>query len=160
MGSRASRTLVATAPDGTEVTRETSGSYDTAGLLQAADGHWLIAAHGWSRNSVYNRTHARYNRGSYQAMHVSDLVEQTAPVIREYFGTHAVRITSYFCGGQWRDVLAADGSSRCFLGGGRAALRSLARDGIEAVMVSANGRSADFQMTVLVKSMNARKASA
>jgi hypothetical protein len=99
MSSRASRTLVATAPDGTEVTQKTSGSYDTAGLLQAADGHWLIAAHGWSRQSVYDRTHARYNRGDYRAMHVSDLVEQTAPVIREYFGTHTVGVRSVYSTG-------------------------------------------------------------
>lgn len=119
MGSRASRTLVATAPDGTEVTQETSGSYDTAGLLQAADGHWLIAARGWSRNSVYNRAHARYNRGDYQAIHVSDLTEQTAPVVRAYFGTHAVAVDQVYGPGthqglteaQLREVLRIAGAN-------------------------------------------------
>ena len=148
MSSRPVRTLVATAPDGTEVTQKTSGSYDTAGLIQARDGHWFIAAHGWSHESVYNRTHVRYNRGDYQAMHVSGLVEQTAPVIRDYCGTHDTYVIACFTPGKgWvRERQLA----------GRSHLRRLARNGVTDVAVNHNGNEADFPMSELLKSMNAK----
>lgn len=142
-------TLVATAPDGTEVTRKTSGKYDTAGLIQRRDGTWFIAAWGWSWDSVYNRTHIRYNRGDYLAMHISALVEQTAPVLREYCGTHDVYILACYTPGKgW--VRERQGAPRPWL-------RRLAREGVTAVSVSREGREADFQMAEIIRSMNARK---
>lgn len=119
MSSRTRRTLVATAPGGIEVTEQTAGKYDTAGLIQRTDGSWVIAAHGTSRDSVYNRTHAMYNRGDYLAMHVADLVEQTAPVIRAYFGTHQALVETAYTPGtheglsesELRTVLYAAGAS-------------------------------------------------
>lgn len=145
MGSRTARTLVATAPDGTEVTQQTSGSYDTAGLLQAADGRWFIAAHGWSRDSVYSRVHARYNRGDYRAMHVTDLIEQTAPVVRLYFGTHSVSVNSVYSPGtheglsenDLRAVLLAAGASLSELDGvARVAMGRPGEKGHASVQVS------------------------
>jgi hypothetical protein len=92
--------MVIEAPGGAQVTEETSGNWDTAGIIQKADGTWFIAAHGCSRASVYDRTHARYNRGhDYLAMHVGALREATAPVVRDYFRTHAVVISSLYSPG-------------------------------------------------------------
>ena len=152
MSSRTRRTLVVTAPDGTEVTEQTSGGYDTAGIVQGADGTWRLVAHGWSHASVYDRTHARYNRGDNRAMHVGDLVEQTAPIVREYFGTHDVYISQMFTPANgWMTGLRRKA--------GRSDLRQLQRDGITSVAIKHGGRTADFAMDELVKSMNARKVS-
>jgi hypothetical protein len=217
MSSRARRTLVATAPDGTEVTEQTSGNYDIAGLIQHEGGSWVIAAHGTSRASVQNRTSTLYNRGSYQAMHVSDLVELTVPVIREYFGTHHGLIVdaAYSSGtheglgeSDARAVLYAAGASLDHMAGAirqamdhpgekghagvqgssgiigisysggeltlervvpdwyfiglvgasatRSYLRHIARCGWTSVAIRHGERVADFQVSEIVKSMNAR----
>ena len=104
MSSRTRKTLVATAPDGTEATEQTSGGYTVAGLIQSTSGQWFIARHGNSWDSVKNRTSALYHRGYYKAMHVSDLIEVTAPVVREYFGTHAVSVTSVYRPGSYEKL--------------------------------------------------------
>jgi hypothetical protein len=117
MSSRARRTMVATAPDGTEVTEQTSGNYDTAGLIQHEGGTWVIAAHGTSHSSVYNRTSTLYNRGCYKSMHVSDLVEQTAPVLREYFGTHQVTVDSAYSSGTHEGLGESDARAVLYAAG-------------------------------------------
>lgn len=109
MGSRARKTVAVMAPGGGEVTSQTSGHWDTAGIIQKADGTWFIAAWGNSHSSVYNRTHAKYNRDpSFKAMHVGDLTEVTAPLIREYFGTHQVTIESAYSPGAHEDLSEND----------------------------------------------------
>lgn len=155
MSSRTARNLVITAPDGTDVIRRTSGGYDTAGIIQNENGSWSLVANGWSHESVYNRTHARYNRGTYKAMHVGSLHEQTAPGIRAYFGGHAVRITQVFQPGT--------GWSEMKLNAGTAELRRLVKTGITAIAVQGlsgdkSGHVADFQMDEILRSMRPGKA--
>jgi hypothetical protein len=152
--TRILKTLVIVAPDGTEVTERTSGGYDTAGIIQDYDGKWHLAAHGWSRDSVWKRTRTQQDRSQCRTMHVGQLYEQTAPVIREYFGTHQVFIYACFIPGQgW---VTASRSA------GRSVLRSLAKEGVTAVAVSPVHSKreviADFQMTELTASMRTRKA--
>jgi hypothetical protein len=152
--TRILKTLVITAPDGTEVTERTSGGYDTAGIIQDYDGKWHLAAHGWSRDSVWKRTRTQQDRDRCKTMFVGQLYEKTAPVIRDYFGTHQVRVHQYFIPGQgW--VLSA-GSA------GQTALRRLAGEGATAVNVTPvyGGRKvyADFQMIEITESMRTRKA--
>lgn len=153
MAGRTRRTLVATAPGGTDVRMQTAGDYAIAGLIQRSDGTWFIAAKGFrSTASVYNRTHAIYNRGDYKAMHVSDLIEETAPVLREYFGTHAIVLEEAFRpGSDW---------SQPARGAGRSVIRQLAGDGYTAVAFRLGTRTADFQMDELLRSMNARVSKA
>jgi hypothetical protein len=155
MSSRSPRVLVVIAPDGTEVTERTSGSYTVAGIVQNEDGSWWIAAHGNSWDSVKSRTSMRYGRGSYKQMHVAELRERTAPVLRDYFGTHAVRVISWYHPdkGWTTETRCADATS----------LRQLHRDGCTAVEIQIlgrthDGKAADFQMTEIIKSLNERKA--
>lgn len=152
--ARTMRTLVVTAPDGTEVTERTSGGYDTAGIVQTYDGKWHLVAHGWSRDSVWKRTRTREDRMHGKTMYVGQLREQTAPVIHDYFKTNEVRIHEYFLPG--RGWVLASGSA------GRSALRQLARTGVTTVAVTpiyGHRKSyADFQMDEIVASMRAKKA--
>ena len=222
MRGRTRKTLVATAPDGTEVTEQTSGGYTVAGLIQHEGGQWFIARHGSSWDSVRSRTSALYGRGYYKAWHVADLIEVTAPIVREYFGTHNVSITATWreaiytgltetalrgivCDGlrvfprhvdgviltarehpgTWDAGIQAaggiaairyeDGTVSLELRGikagwqnvsgsrpaGRASLRDLACEGVTAVEVRGpGGRTANFQMPEIIKSMNARNTRA
>lgn len=220
MSSRTRTTLVATAPDGTEVTEETSGGYTVAGLIQNESGQWFIARHGFSYDSVRSRTSMLYGRGYYRTWHMADLIEVTAPILREYFGTHNVSITSVWWPPVWENlteaalrgilcdglratpsdvdgailvardrqgrtghagVQVAEGIAEVSYGNdgtfsvklpdgtsgwkpvkgsrpaGKQALRALAREGVTAIEVRGpGGRTADFQMTEIVKSLNAR----
>lgn len=155
--TRTMKTLVITAPDGTEVTERTSGGYDTAGIIQDYDGKWHLAAHGWSRNSVWKRTRTQQDRQRCQTMYVGSLREQTDPVIREYFGTNEVRVHQYFHPESgW---VLASGSA------GRSVLRQLAKAGVESVSITpiyGHRRSyADFQMSELKSAKpKTRKAAA
>ena len=158
MSSRTARNLVITAPDGTDVIKRTSGGYDTAGIIQHENGSWALAAQGWSHESVYNRTHAIYNRGCYKTMHIGPLHEQTAPVIRKYFGNHAVYIESVFTPDKGWVTYRRNA--------GRSDLRQLAADGIIAVsvmqehsglQVASHAWTADFQMDEIVRSMRPGK---
>lgn len=170
MSSRTRKTLVITAPDGTDVTEVTAGDYSVAGIIQGEDGRWRIVAHGYAHNSVANRTRAMYNRGSYRTMHTGLLREVTAPVIRDYFGTHAVTVDKVFRSTLPPDqqdsmlspgwIMACDAGyvpENTTMAAGRSILRMLAKDGWEAVSIYAGGRLADFQMSEILKSMNARK---
>lgn len=152
--ARTMKTLVITAPDGTEVTERTSGGYDTAGIVQDYKGKWHLAAHGWSRDSVWKRTRMQQDRSRCRTMYVGQLYEETAPVIREYFGTHQVRIHEYFVPG--RGWTLAKGSA------GRSTIRRLARDGVTAVSITPiyghREVYADFQMDEILRSMKARRA--
>lgn len=145
--------MVITAPDGTEVTERTSGDYDTAGIVQDYDGKWHLAAHGWSRNSVWKRTRTQQDRQRGKTMYVGLLLEETAPAIREYFGTHQVYISEYF--------LPGHGWVKVSRNAGKSMLRYLAKEGVVTVSVSSifghRKEYADFQMDELLKSMNAKK---
>jgi hypothetical protein len=152
--ARTRKTLVVTAPDGTEVTERTSGGYDTAGIIQDYDGKWHLAAHGWSRDSVWKRTRTQQDRQRCRTMYVGQLREQTAPAIHDYFGTNEVRVHEYFVPG--RGWVLASGSA------GRSVLRQLAKDGVTAVAITPlfghRKRYADFQMGEVLASMKTRRA--
>lgn len=219
--TRTRKTLVATAPDGTEVTEQTAGGYTVAGLIQRTDGTWVIAAHGHSEKSVKSRTSMLYGRGYYKAFHVTALIEVTAPVLREYFGTHAIGIDQVFRTGSYtglseealRAILDRECATRYhgdaireaveqgttvvstindgpatirhedgtfsmevkggwyytwqgeadytvidhpLLAAGRSVLRQIARDGWTAISVRHGDRTADFQVSEILKSLNAR----
>lgn len=155
MSSRSTRELVAYAPDGTEVTWKTAAPWDVAGLVQRTDGTWSAVRHGFSRDSVYDRTNAYYNLhlDSLTAMHVADAWEATAPCIRNYkfFGSHRVNIARAFIPGQgWTDRNMYAGCQ---------AFRLLAADGVTSVEIRGDGHVVEFQMAEILKSMNARKKS-
>jgi hypothetical protein len=98
------------------------------------------------------------------------LTEATAPLVRDYFGTHAVIIDALYKPGYedplgmmksgwmhpWGIGLTSIAHS---LKGGQSMIRVLAKEGYTALAFrTINGtRIADFQMTELLKSMNARK---
>lgn len=165
------RILVITAPDGTEVTKKTAGKYDTAGIVRNDRDQWHIVAVGTSEDSVRSRTRTLYGRGCYRQMFVGQLHEQTAPVIRDYFGGHRVAIDSLYrpdLDPALRDDMMQPGWTRPWSAGyttpnhfaqaGRTMLRKLAKDGWTAVAVRQGGRVADFQIDEILKSMNARRA--
>jgi len=157
------KNMIARASDGTEVVLRTAGGYDTAGLIRRPDGTWYIAAQGNSAESVRKRTRAAVNRyhGGSAPIEVRPLHEETAPMVRDYFGTHDVRITSCFHGGQWRLVLTSSGQPGSYRGD-RTMLRRLALAGVEAVAVTGrrpgedHQRTADFQMDEIARSCGFR----
>lgn len=149
MSARAARDLIIQAPDGTEVTDRTSGGYEVAGIIQREDGGWALVAHGNSWDSVKSRTSATYGRGAYQAMHVGQLHEETAGRVRQYFGTHAVRVVSAY--------RPRDGWLRMNRNAGGSELRKLRAEGFTAVAITDVGRraayrEADFQVSELLDS--------
>lgn len=154
--TRKMRTLVVTAPDGTEVTERTSGGYDTAGIIQDYDGKWHLVAHGWSRDSVWKRTRTQEDRQRGKTMYVGQLREKTAPVIHDYFKTNEVMVSEYFVPG--RGWVLASGSA------GQSVLRQYAKDGVTAVAITPiyghRKRYVDFQMTEVLTSMRAKKVAA
>jgi hypothetical protein len=158
MSSRNTRELAAYAPDGTEVTWKNAAKWDVVGMVQRTDGTWKAVKHGFSRVSVYDRTHAYYNLRMHldglTAMHVADAWEATAPVIRDYkfFGSHRVTIARAFTPGQGWDTRN--------MYAGRQALRALAADGVTSVEIRGDGHVVEFQMAEILKSMNARKKAA
>lgn len=151
MSGRAARNLYVYAPDGTPVVIRTAGTYDVAGIIRLPRGEWVKAAVGWAWDSVKNRAKASCYIHNGTEMHVGMLYEETAPVIREYFGTHAVRVVARFTPGEgWTDGLR--------MSAGKSALRKLAMDGFTAVRIGlpGQGRVADFEMTEIARSARFR----
>lgn len=173
MSGRTRRTMIARAFS-TEVEYQTAGNYDTAGVIQyTKDGklYRYVAAVGTSARSVARRAEKRLRQvrpetlpSDYPYMvEVVSLREVTAPVVREYFGTHTVFVTGLFT--------EADGWTSCpvALKAGRSDLRRLIREGYTAFGISKQNssisrtsrwRTADFQSNELLRSMNARKKTA
>jgi hypothetical protein len=165
ISTRTAKTLIATTQWG-EVEYRTAGNYTVAGVIQYTENGRLVrrvAAVGNSWDSVTSRTKAELRKarpGTLPSdypylMEVVHLTEATAPVIRKYFGRHGLTISQVFTqDGGWQDVRYH---------AGRSLLRKLAQDGVITITVSRplgrnRGRQeADFQMTEILKSMNARK---
>lgn len=150
---------------------KTSGNYSYAAVIRyRRDGQDVqrVAAIGNSPASV----EARAKRALRLArpgtlpsdytylMESGPLTEATAPVVRQYFRTHRVVISGLFREGQgWAapDALGMVPEGRT-MAAGRSVIRRLAREGWTGVAFTRQGRVADFQMTELAASMNARKA--
>jgi hypothetical protein len=162
MAGRTRKTMVATA-FGTEVTYQTAGDYAVAGVLMRNDirnGFPLaVVAVGNSWDSVTRRTRSASRRerpgisrsDEPRVMAVVALREATAPVLREYFGTHNVAFDAWFT--EERGWVRADGDVHA----GRSTLRKMIADGAVAFHMVGRSRSGDFQAAELLKSMNSRK---
>ena len=155
-----SRTVVAYAPGGIEVAYDTAAKWDVAGLVRNEQGAWHLAAHGFSWESVRNRTSAYYSRSPHATeWAVAALWEATAPLIAGYFGSHRVVIASVFTPeAGWVTVREAGYvSGGTWMTASKAMLRRLSRDGVAAVAVQGTGstskRTADFQMPEVLASM-------
>lgn len=137
---------------------KTSGNYSVAGVIEyrAGDGSISrrIAAVGNSWSSVETRArralrlagHVNYETG----VMVVSLVEETAPVLEDYFGSRVFTVVQGFRPGEgWVTLNYHPGASL---------LRRLAREGYTSVSCSKGTRPpADFEMTEVIKSLNARK---
>jgi hypothetical protein len=181
MSGRNRKTLIATAW-GDEIAYQTAGDYSLAGVLiypdAAANFPRRIVAVGNSHASVTARTRRTAHQvrnmllksDEPHVMQVVPLIEATAPVVREYFGTHNVIIDALYTPG-YKDPLGMMNpgwmhpwdigltSIAHSIKGGQSMIRQLAKEGYTALAFrTVNGtRIADFQMTELFKSMNARK---
>jgi hypothetical protein len=173
--SRSQKTFVAYTAAGDEATFQTaSDKYDYAGLVNPLDGsgQWRVVALGYSYESVTRRTRDAARRilapnysddwGIRAYSCTAQAWEVSAPVIGAYFGHHRLRVTAVFLDGRWQEVNYH---------AGRSLLRTLAKEGVEAVQVRGTGsrhclserqglHEADFQMTELLKSMNTRRRTA
>lgn len=164
ISTRTRKTMIARTQWG-DVEYKTSGGYTVAGVVLSLSGDFApeVVAVGTSWDSVARRTKtiSRKRRPGIHAgdhrmvMEVVALDEATAPVVREYFGRHDVPITEvYRPGTGW--------VSERYLSG-RSVIRKLAAEGVTTVAFSLplgrgrGRRTADFQMTELLKSMNSRK---
>lgn len=167
MSSRTVRIMIAEAL-GEEIEYRTAGGYSVAGVvrtLNAENGFpCQVVAVGHSWDSVLRRTRAisrKLRRGLHKSdeqyvMEVVHLTEATAPVVREYFGTHRVAVTGWYT--------EANGWLHGNRYAGRSEIRKMAKEaiGITAVEFSMplgrnrGHRTADFQMTELLASMNKR----
>lgn len=139
-----------------------SDKYDYAGLMQDRDGNWSLVALGFSANSVITRMRTACRKSgqwhsTYDVSMATSLArtwEVTAPVVRDYFGSHIVLMTAGFHPERgWEDWTDGDSARKA----GKSRLRALAREGYTAVAFTQSGRTADFQMTELLASMNLRK---
>jgi len=181
MAGRTSKTMIAEAL-GETIEYKTAGDYTVAGVLMYPDAEndfpCAIVAVGTSHDSVTRRTRTVAHKvrprllksDEHYVMAVVPLVEATAPVVRDYFGTHRVIINALYKPGQPDDGMMQPGwaypwdlglTTRAHaLKGGQSMIRQLARDGYTALSFrTINGtRIADFQMAELLKSMNARRA--
>lgn len=165
--TRTRKTMIATAL-GEDVEYQTAGDYTVAGVLMYpdAENHFprRVVAVGTSWASVERRTRTISRKirpnlhkcDEHHVMEIVRLVEATAPVLREYFGRHSLAITSVFTeAAGWQDARYS---------AGRSTLRKLAKEGVQAVMVSMprgrnlGRREADFRMSELLASMNKRTA--
>jgi hypothetical protein len=63
MDSKPKVTLVATAPDGTEIKIRTAAAYDWAGIAKHHDGTWGLLAKGWAWDRVKARTQRLHRTG-------------------------------------------------------------------------------------------------
>lgn len=143
------RLRIVEAPDGSEIPFQHHGSWTVAGLINDSRVGWRLDQQGHSTDSVLKRTNTSRLRSAHATdVATANIVDATAPIVRGYFGTHYVRITEIFVPGS--------GWLRGFRGAaGRSDIRSLARKGVTAIVFSAGGRSADFQMDELLSSMQA-----
>jgi hypothetical protein len=180
MTGRTRKTMIASA-FGEEIEYKTAGDYSVAGVLiypdPANNFPRRIIAVGNSHASVTSRTRriARQLRShllksdEHHVMRVVPLTEATAPAVRDYFSTHNVVIDALYKPGQPDDGMMKPGwaypwdlglTSRAHaLKGGQSMIRQLAKEGFTALAFRTAGgtRIADFQVTELLKSMNARK---
>lgn len=190
-GRNTPKTLVAEA-FGEEFTIRTAAGYEYAGVLivpqQDKDFPRVLVAKGFSHSSVKKRTRTENNRwrpnftrrfgkvNEAQVMQVVRFFEATAPVVREFFGTHRVIVDGLFSAGiigtslqdenytpGWCDPQRA-GHAGTFHAAraGRSDLRRYDAEGWTVIRLREfNGRkTADFQVTELLKSMNTRKKTA
>jgi len=145
-----------------EITVEhSSEKYDLVGVVLDQQNQIHPVAYGVSRNSVVSRTRTICRKqGYWYSTHdvfintcVATLWEVTAPVVREYFGSHKVVITQGFLPGSgWVDLRIGEHGRKA----GKGRIRALLREGYTALGFSQGGRTADFQADELVKSMNLR----
>jgi len=145
-----------------EVTVEhSSDKYDYVGVVVTPQNTLVPVTYGWSRNSVVQRTRTIARKDGYwHSTHdvfintcVATLWEVTAPVVREYFGSHKVVITQGFLPGSgWVDLKIGEHGRKA----GKGRIRALLREGYTALGFSQGDRTADFQADELVKSMNLR----
>jgi hypothetical protein len=161
---RTRKTLVAAAL-GQEIEYQTAGGYTVAGVVMSTNAEenfpCTVVAVGYSWKSVTRRTRAisRQVRSGisksdeHWVMEVTGLIEATAPVVRDYFGTHKV-----YAAAVYRPQDGWEAGLR--LSAGRSDLRRMAAEGITAVALTFAGRTADFQVTELLRSMNAYRAAA
>jgi hypothetical protein len=130
--------------------------------MRDRNGNWSLAALGFSRASVVSRTRtACRKRGAWWS--TADVIlntcttrawEVTAPVVRDYFGSHMVLMTSGFHPERgWEDWTDGDSARKA----GKSRIRALAREGYTGITFTQSGRTADFEMTELLMSMNLRK---
>lgn len=169
MSGRTRKTMIAQA-FGEEIPFQTAGGYTVAGVLMKNDAEHdfprAIVAVGHSWDSVTRRTMGASRKerpgiarcDHHYVAQVVTLIEATAPVIRDYFGTHTVYVTGWY---------SPQTGWECFEKGSRSAgssaLREMIRDGATAFEVTqrmggGQSRVADFQAAELLKSMNARRA--
>jgi hypothetical protein len=179
MSGRTRKTMIARA-FGEEIEYQTAGNYSVAGVLiypdAAANFPRRVVAVGNSHASVTRRTRKVAHQvrsmllksDEHHVMQVTSLTEATAPLVRDYFGTHGVVIDALYKPGyedplemmNWMYPWDIGLTSRAHaLKGGRSMIRQLAKEGYTALAFrTVNGtRIADFQMDELLKSMNARK---
>jgi hypothetical protein len=182
VSGRTRKTMIAEAL-GETIEYKTAGDCTLAGVLMYPDPEnnfpRAVVAVGTSHDSVARRTRAVAHKvrpgllksDERHVMEVVSLTEATAPLVRDYFGTHRVVIDALYKPGQPDDGMMKPGwaypwdlglTTRAHaLKGGRSVIRQLARDGYTALAFrTVNGsRIADFQVAELLKSMNARKKS-
>jgi len=145
-----------------EITVEhSSEKYDLVGVVLDQQNQIHPVAYGVSRNSVVSRTRTICRKqGYWYSTHdvfintcVATLWEVTAPVVRDYFGSHKVLMTSGFHPERgWENWTDGDRARKA----GKSRIRALAREGYTGIAFTQGGRTADFQMEELIKSMNLR----
>jgi len=150
-----------TSPEVEIIVEHSSEKYDLVGVTIDQQNGLHAVAFGTSYNSVLQRTRTICRkRGYWWSTHdvfinncVATLWEVTAPVVREYFGSHKVVITQGFLPGSgWVDLKIGEHGRKA----GKGRVRALLREGYTALGFSQGNRTADFQADELVKSMNLR----
>jgi hypothetical protein len=166
MSSRTTRELVGYAPDGTKISLTTSGGYEYAGITKNTSGTWAVREKGSSLAAVQKRTQTAYARTVSLDWAVAMLFEQTAPVVAEYFGHHAVIICGYWIPGQpeqtGRHLAATRKNIRelAARGATQISFRQLPASTLTGRDVGAGVRgmwAADFQAGELLSSMKVRR---
>lgn len=142
------------APDGTELTYDSVSVWDVAGIAQRTDsGRWVELAHGSSYDSVKRRalTYAGRSGGyDYLSIRAVRIYEATAPCVREYFGTHRVRIVEGY--------KPSAGYVKIGKHAGWSLIRKLSKQGFTSLNFSDTDLPrADFLMSELLKSMHLPK---
>jgi hypothetical protein len=148
------QTLVATAPDGTEVTYRTAAGYTCAALAPERGG-WCLIAKGWSWESVRKRARTRTGGWDFTVVpfKVKDARSEVPGAIAHYFERKRAMgkptawqmpmITQVFRCGKWEDVTPVPATFTEI----RALLRTLA----EVVACRAYGSApADFPIAPLL----------